>query len=152
MSDPAKKKVEKSVKKQDDGFTADEKAAMKERAKELKANASKAESEAAVLEKIAELSGSERAIAEKLHTIVKASAPSLLPKTWYGMPAYANAEGKIVCFYQSAEKFGARYGTLGFNDAAHLDDGEVWPTSFAVKELTPLVEAKISDLVKKAVS
>jgi len=151
MSQADKKDTSKSSKK-DKGFTADERAAMKERAKELKANANKAEAEAAVLEKIAELSEPERSVAERLHALIKANAPDLSPKTWYGMPAYANADGKIVCFYQSSEKFDARYGTLGFNDAANLDDGDLWPTVYAIKELTAAVEAKISEIVKKAVS
>jgi uncharacterized protein YdhG (YjbR/CyaY superfamily) len=124
---------------------------MRERARELKAEASKADGESAVLEKIAEMQGSDRAMAERLHAIVKASAPDLSPKTWYGMPAYAR-DGKIVCFFQAAEKFKARYATLGFNDAANLDDGTMWPTSFALKELTATDEARISALVTKAVS
>jgi len=133
------------------GFTPEERAAMRERARELKAEASKADGESAVLEKIAEMQGSDRAMAERLHAIVKASAPDLMPKTWYGMPAYAR-DGKIVCFFQAAEKFKARYATLGFNDAANLDEGAMWPTSFALKELTAADEARISALVKKAVS
>jgi uncharacterized protein YdhG (YjbR/CyaY superfamily) len=133
------------------GFTPEERAAMRERARELKAEASKADGESAVLEKIAEMQGSDRAMAERLHAIVKASAPDLSPKTWYGMPAYAR-DGKIVCFFQAAEKFKARYATLGFNDAANLDDGTMWPTSFALKELTATDEARISALVTKAVS
>lgn len=134
------------------GFTAEERAAMKERAAELKAAARAEEGEKTLLEKIEELSESERAIASRIHAIVKANAPQLEPKTWYGMPAYANKDGKIVCFYQSADKFGARYGTLGFNDSANLDDGAMWATSFAVKEMTSAVEAKVTALVKKAVS
>ena len=134
------------------GFTADERAAMKERAAELKAAARAEEGEKTLLEKIEELSESERAIASRIHAIVKANAPQLEPKTWYGMPAYANKEGKIVCFYQSADKFGARYGTLGFNDSATLDDGVMWPTAFAVIEMNAAVEAEITALVKKAVS
>jgi uncharacterized protein YdhG (YjbR/CyaY superfamily) len=132
------------------GFTPEERAAMRERARELKAEASKADGESAVLEKIAEMQGSDRAMAERLHAIVKASAPDLSPKTWYGMPAYAR-DGKIVCFFQAGEKFKARYATLGFNDAANLDDGTMWPTSFALKELTAADEARISALVTKAV-
>ena len=151
MSEPEKKKAEKSAKKVK-GFISEERDAMKERAKELKANASKEEAENAVLEKIAEMLEPERAMAERLHTLIKANAPSLSPKTWYGMPAYANKDGKIVCFYQSAQKFGTRYGTLGFSDSAKLDDGNLWPTTFALKELTAAVEERISDLVKKAVS
>ena len=137
------------------GFTAEEQAAMKERAKELKAearmNKNRAEGEKALLEKIAEMEGADRAMAEKIHEIITANAPDLLPKTWYGMPAYAS-NGKVVCFFQSAQKFNARYATLGFNDTANLDAGAMWPTSFALKELTPAVEAEISALVKKAVS
>jgi uncharacterized protein YdhG (YjbR/CyaY superfamily) len=137
------------------GFTAEEKAAMKERAKELKAearaNKDRAEGEKALLEKIAEMPEAERAMAERIHAIIKASAPDLMPKTWYGMPAYAR-DGKVVCFFQSAEKFNSRYATLGFNDTANLDEGAMWPTAFALKELTPAEEARISELVKKAVS
>ncbi len=133
------------------GFTAEEKAAMRERARELKAAAGKAEAESDVLAKIAEMAEPDRAMAERLHAIVTASAPDLSPKTWYGMPAYAK-DGKVVCFFQSAEKFKARYATFGFNDTAHLDDGAMWPTAFALKELTPAVEARIGELVKKAVS
>ncbi len=137
------------------GFTDEERAAMKERAKELKAEAratkDKADGESDVLAKIAEMKGSDRAMAKRLHAIVKASAPELSPKTWYGMPAYAK-DGKIVCFFQSAEKFKSRYATFGFSDEANLDERAMWPTSFALKELTAAEEAKISKLVKKAVS
>jgi uncharacterized protein YdhG (YjbR/CyaY superfamily) len=133
------------------GFTDEERAAMKERAKELKAEANKADGESAVLEKIAEMPEPDRTMAERLHAIIKASAPTLSPKTWYGMPAYAK-DGKIVCFFQSAHKFKARYATFGFNDAANLDEGAMWPTSFALKELTAEAEAMIGALVKKAVS
>ena len=137
------------------GFTDQEKAAMKERAKELKAEAraqkDKAAGESDVLAKIAEMQGSERAMAKRLHAIIKGSAPALSPTTWYGMPAYAK-DGKIVCFFQSAQKFDARYATLGFNDTANLDEGAMWPVAFALKELTASEEAKISALVKKAVS
>ena len=132
------------------GFTDEERAAMKERARELKAEAAKADGESAVLAKIAEMRGRDRAMAKRLHALVKASAPDLSPKTWYGMPAYAK-DGKVVCFFQSAEKFKARYATLGFSDQANLDKGAMWPTSFALKELTAAEEAKISALVKKAV-
>jgi uncharacterized protein YdhG (YjbR/CyaY superfamily) len=129
---------------------------MKERAKELKAearaNKSRAEGESDVLAKIAEMPEPERAMASRLHEIIKASAPALLPKTWYGMPAYANQDGKVICYFQSAHKFNSRYATFGFNDLANLDDGAMWPTSFALKELTAAEEAKISALVKKAVS
>ncbi|GHO88520.1 iron chaperone [Dictyobacter formicarum] len=137
------------------GFTAEERAAMKERAKEQKAEAraskNRAEGESDVLAKIAEMPESDRAIAERLHEIIKASAPVLAPKTWYGMPAYAR-DGKIVCFFQSAQKFNTRYATLGFSDTANLDDGAMWPVAFALKELTATEEAKIAALVKKAVS
>jgi uncharacterized protein YdhG (YjbR/CyaY superfamily) len=135
------------------GFTAEERAAMRERAKELKAEAQRADGERAVLAKIAEMQGPDRAMAERLHEIVKASAPALSPKTWYGMPAYAKEDGKVVCFFQSAKKFKSRYATLGFSDEANLDDeGVMWPTSFALKELTDTEEAKIGALVKRAVS
>lgn len=137
------------------GFTDEERAAMKERAKELKAEAraskDKAEGENALLAKIAEMPEPDRSMAERLHEIIKTNAPALAPKTWYGMPAYAK-DGKVVCFFQSADKFGARYATLGFNDTANLDDGAMWATSFALKELTANEEAKIAALVKKAVS
>ena len=142
--------------KKSEGFTDDERAAMKERAKELKAearaNKKKAEGESDLLQKIAEMPEPDRAMAERLHEIVKASAPALSPKTWYGMPAYANKDGKVVCFFQSAQKFDSRYATLGFSDEANLDEGAMWPTSFALKELTATEEARISALVKKAVS
>jgi uncharacterized protein YdhG (YjbR/CyaY superfamily) len=133
------------------GFTADEKAAMKERAKELKAEALRADGENTLLAKIAEMSEPDRTMAKRLHPIIKASAPGLSPKTWYGMPAYAR-DDKIVCFFQPAEKFQARYATFGFNDTANLDDGAMWPTSFALKELTAAEETKIGALVKKAMS
>jgi uncharacterized protein YdhG (YjbR/CyaY superfamily) len=138
-----------SVKKSE-GFTAEERAAMRERAKELKAEAQRADGERAVLTKIAEMPETDRAMAERLHEIVKASAPELSPKTWYGMPAYANKDGKVVCFFQSAEKFNARYATFGFSDKANLDEGAMWPTSFALKELTAAAEARIGALVKRA--
>jgi uncharacterized protein YdhG (YjbR/CyaY superfamily) len=141
-----------SAKKKSEGFTAEERAAMRERAKELKAEAQKADGERAVLAKIAEMRGADRAMAERLHEIVKASAPELSPKTWYGMPAYANKDGKVVCFFQSAQKFDARYATLGFSDQANLDEGAMWPTSFALEELGATEEAKIGALVKRAVS
>jgi uncharacterized protein YdhG (YjbR/CyaY superfamily) len=131
-------------------FTAAERAAMKERAQELKAEANRADGERALLEKIAEMKGSDRAMAKRLHAVVTASAPELSPKTWYGMPAYAK-DGKVVCFFQSAQKFQSRYATFGFSDEAHLDKGNMWPTSFALKELTADEEAKIGALVKKAV-
>ena len=134
------------------GFTAEERAAMKERARELKAAKNKEEAERDVLAKIAEMPKRDRALAKRIHEIVKATAPSLSPRTWYGMPAYANDDGKIVCFFQSAAKFKSRYATFGFTDKASLDEGAMWPTSFALKELTPAEEARIVSLVKKAVS
>lgn len=133
------------------GFTAEERAAMKERAQELKVAATKAEGESAVLAKIAEMSESDRALGERLHAIIKASAPTLSPRLWYGMPAYAK-DGKVVCFFQDAHKFNTRYATLGFSDAANLDEGALWPVAFALKELTAAEEAKIGALVKRAVS
>jgi uncharacterized protein YdhG (YjbR/CyaY superfamily) len=139
------------------GFTDEERAAMRERAQELKTEArrgrraAKADGESDVLAKIAEMQGSDRAMAERLHAVVQSSAPALSPRTWYGMPAYAK-DGKVVCFFQSAEKFKSRYATFGFSDEANLDDGAMWPTSFALKELTAAEEAKIGALVKKAVS
>lgn len=137
------------------GFTADEKAAMKERAKELKAEArmgkDREAGEKAILEKIAEMPEPDRGMAERIHAIVKANAPELMPRTWYGMPAYTR-DGKVVCFYQAAAKFDARYATFGFNDSANLDDGAIWATAFALKEITPEVEAKLAALVRKAVS
>jgi|SRR5215212_8950215 uncharacterized protein YdhG (YjbR/CyaY superfamily) len=153
MGEPAQEGT-MSVKKSK-GFTDEERAAMKERAKEQKAearaNKKKAEGESDVLAKIAEMQGPDRAMAERLHEIVKTSAPELSPKTWYGMPAYAK-DGKIVCFFQSAKKFSTRYATLGFSDKANLDEGAMWPTSFALKELSATEEAKIGQLVKRAVS
>ena len=131
------------------GFTADERAAMKERAKELKAEAAKADGEKALREKIAELKGAEKAMATRLHEIVMAADPSLAPKTWYGMPAWAK-DGQLLCFFQPAAKFDARYATFGFNDVAKLDQGAMWPTSWALKELTSAEEKKITSLVKKA--
>jgi uncharacterized protein YdhG (YjbR/CyaY superfamily) len=138
------------------GFTDDERAAMKERARELKAearwNKDKAAGEKDVLAKIAEMKGTDRTLAKGLHAIVKANAPDLSPRTWYGMPAYANKDGKVVCYFKSAQKFKERFATFGFNDAANLDEGAMWPTSFALTELTAAEEAKIGALVKKAVS
>jgi uncharacterized protein YdhG (YjbR/CyaY superfamily) len=134
-------------KKASKGFTAEERAAMRERAKELKGAAGESD----VLAKIAEMPKSDRVIAERLHEIVKASAPGLSPRTWYGMPAYAKG-GKVVCFFQSAQKFKSRYATLGFSDQANLDKGAMWPTSYALKELTAAEEKKIAALVKKALS
>jgi uncharacterized protein YdhG (YjbR/CyaY superfamily) len=139
------------------GFTDEERDAMKEHAKELKANArrgsraSKADGESDVLAKIAEMPESDRRMAERLHAIIKASAPDLTPRLWYGMPAYAK-DGKVLCFFQSAQKFKSRYATLGFDDSAKLDEGAMWPTAFALKELTADDEARIEALVKKAVS
>ncbi len=133
------------------GFTAEEIAAMKETVKERKLAANKEEAEKAVLAKIAEMKGSDRSLAKRIHEIVKANAPSLSPRTWYGMPAYADSEGKIVCFFQSAEKFKYRYATLGFQEAAKLDEGVMWPTAYALTELTPAEEARISALVRKAI-
>ncbi len=137
------------------GFTDEEQAAMKERAQELKAearaNKNRAEGESDVLAKIAEMPEPERAMAKRLHAIIKASAPVLSPKTWYGMPAYTK-DGKVVCFFQSAQKFNTRYATLGSSDAANLDEDALWPVAFALKELTATEEAKIGALVKKAVS
>ena len=140
-----------------EGFTDEERAAMKERAQELKAaarrgpRAGKADEESAVLAKIAELPQPDRAKGERLHAVIKASAPALSPRLWYGMPAYAK-DGKIVCFFQSAQKFKTRYATLGFSDKANLDEGAMWPTAFALKELTATEEARIGALVKRAVS
>jgi uncharacterized protein YdhG (YjbR/CyaY superfamily) len=134
------------------GFTAEERAAMKERAQELKAEARRADGEKGLLAKIAEMPEPDRAMAERLHAIITASAPDLSPKTWYGMPAYANKDGKVVCYFTAASKFKERYATLGFNDTASLDEGNMWPTSFALKDLTAAEEAKIEALVKKAVS
>jgi len=132
-------------------FTDEERAAMKQRAKEQKAEADATEAESAVLAKIAEMQEPDRAMAERLHAIVKANAPVLSPKLWYGMPAYAR-DGKIVCFFQDAQKFKTRYATFGFNDTANLDEGAMWPTAFALTELTAADEARIAALVKKAVS
>ena len=153
----AQKATQKSAKsttasgKKSKGFTDEERAAMKERARELKAAASKEQAERDLLAKVAEMPESDRVIAERLHAIIKASAPGLAPKTWYGMPAYAK-DGKVVCFFQSAQKFNSRYATLGFSDTANLGEGAMWPTSFALKKLTAAEEARIAALVKKAVS
>jgi uncharacterized protein YdhG (YjbR/CyaY superfamily) len=154
---PAKKATQKSAKsttasgKTSKGFTAEERGAIKERAKELKAAGTKADEESAVLAKIAEMPEPDRAMAERLHAVIKASAPDLSPKTWYGMPGYAK-DGKVVCYFTAASKFKERYATFGFNDSANLDDGNMWPTSFALTKLTAADEAKIGALVKKAVS
>ena len=141
MSKPAKKKSK--------AFTDEERAAMKERAKELKSD--KADGESAVLAKIAEMQEPDRSMGQRLHALIKTSAPSLSPRLWYGMPAYAK-DGKVLCFFQSAQKFKTRYATLGFSDTAMLDDGAMWPVAFALMDLTAKEEAKISALVKKAVS
>ena len=159
MSDGSKKDSAKSTTasgKSSTGFTDEEKAAMKERARELKAeeraNKDRAAGESDLLAKIAEMPEPDRSMAERIHAIMTASAPGLSPKTWYGMPAYANKDGKVVCFFQSAHKFGARYATFGFDDTANLDEGAMWPTAFALKELTATEEARIAALVKKAAS
>jgi uncharacterized protein YdhG (YjbR/CyaY superfamily) len=153
----AKKTKQKSAKstaaanRKSKGLTAEERAALKETIAERKAEAGRADGESAVLAKIAEMKGSDRAMAKRIHEIVKATAPDLSPKTWYGMPAYAK-DGKVVLYFQSAQKFKSRYATLGFNDDANLDEGAMWPTSFALKDLTAAEEAKIGALVKKAVN
>jgi len=145
-----KKDAEKST-----GFSDEERAAMKERAEELKTEArakgGKKAGESAVLAKIAEMEDTDRAMAERIHAIVQANAPDLSPRTWYGMPAYANKDGKVICFFQAAHRFNSRYATLGFNDTANLDDGAMWPTAFALKELTAAEEQRIAALLKKAV-
>ena len=142
------------AKKSDKGFTAEERAAMRERARELKAEErakkNRAAGESALLAKIAEMEGPDRSMAERLHEIVEASAPDLWPKTWYGMPAYADGDGKVVCYFQAAQKFDSRYATLGFSDAASLDEGAMWPTSFALVELGAAEEARIGELVRRA--
>ena len=144
-----------AARKKPDGFTDAERAAMKERARELKAearaNQSRADGEKDLLSKIAEMPEPDRSMAQRLHAIITASAPELSPKTWYGMPAYAK-DGKVICYFTAASKFQSRYATFGFNDDANLDDGSMWPTSFGLKELTAADEAKIAALVKKAVS
>jgi len=138
------------------GFTEEERAAMKERARELKAEARRgkenADGEADLLAKVAEMPEADRALAERLHAIVKANAPGLSPKTWYGMPAYANAEGKVVVFFQDAGKFNYRYATLGFQDAARIDEGDMWPVSYAIQSWSPAVEKKVVELVRAAIS
>ena len=148
---PVKSTTKKSAEKPAKGLTAEERAALKERIKEEKAEREGKAAESDVLAKIAEMQGPDRAMAKQLHAIIKASAPALSPKTWYGMPAYAK-DGKVVCYFTPASKFKSRYATFGFNDEANLDDGNMWPTSFALKELTATEEARISALVKKAVS
>jgi uncharacterized protein YdhG (YjbR/CyaY superfamily) len=152
----AKKTTQKSAKRTtasttSKGFSADERAAMKERARELKAEREGAEGESAVQAAIAKMPPSDRAMAKRLHTIIKDSAPDLAPKTWYGMPAYANKDGKVVCFFRDAAKFKERYAMLGFNDSANLDKGTMWPIAFALKELTAADEKTIAAMVKKAV-
>ena len=153
----AETRAQKTTRTECAGFSDEERAAMRERAQELKAErrrssgAGRGDGERDVLAKIAEMPDADRAMAERLHAIIKASAPDLSSKTWYGMPAYAK-DGKVVCFFQSADKFKARYATLGFNDAANLDEGTMWPTTFALKELTVADEARIGALVRKAVS
>jgi uncharacterized protein YdhG (YjbR/CyaY superfamily) len=152
---PAKKSTQTSAKsatasgKRYEGFTDEERDAMKNRVEEMKV--AKADGESAVLAKISEMQKSDRAMAERIHAVMKASVPVLSPKTWYGMPAYAK-DGKLVCFFQPAQKFKTRYATFGFSDAAHLDEGSMWPNAYALLEVTPAVEAKIAALVKKAVS
>jgi uncharacterized protein YdhG (YjbR/CyaY superfamily) len=146
----------KSANAQSDGFSAAERAAMKERASELRAEgkkgAKKADGLQAVLDKIAEMAPADRALAERVHVTVTATAPGLSPKTWYGMPAYENADGKIVVFFQDSGKFNYRYSTLGFQDAANLDDGDVWPVAYALKNWSPAVEKKVAELVQAAIS
>jgi uncharacterized protein YdhG (YjbR/CyaY superfamily) len=148
----ADEKATKKRAKASTGFTDAERAAMRERVRELKASSDKAAGESAALAAIAALPAPDRAMAERLHAIITTSAPALSPKTWYGMPAYANQDGQVVCFFQSADKFKARYAMLGFSDKANLDDGAMWPTYFALTELTAADEAKIGALVKQAVS
>jgi uncharacterized protein YdhG (YjbR/CyaY superfamily) len=159
-SGPARKSTQRSVKpaaqEEPQGFTDEERAAMRERARELKAaagrgqRASKADGEADVMAKIAEMSEPDRTMAERLHTLIKASAPELAPRTWYGMPAYAK-DGNVVCFFQSSQKFKTRYATLGFSDKARLDDGDMWPTAFALRTLSAADEERIGALIKRAV-
>jgi uncharacterized protein YdhG (YjbR/CyaY superfamily) len=146
----------KNAKAEPDGFSAEERAAMKERAAELRAEGKKGAKEAdglqAVLDRIAEMAPEDRALAERVHVTVTATAPELSPKTWYGMPAYANADGKVVVFFQDAGKFKYRYSTLGFQDPANLDDGDLWPVAFALRKWTPQVEKQVVQLVKAAIS
>src|ERR1700733_9760650 len=146
----------KTTETESDGFTAEERAAMKARAAELRAEgkkgAQKADGLQAVLDSIAKMAPADRALAERVHVTITAAAPQLSPKTWYGMPAYANADGKIVVFFQNAGKFSYRYSTLGFQDTANLDDGDVWPVSYALKKWSPAVEKKVAELVKIAIS
>ena len=146
----------KSAKSESEGFSAEERAAMKERAAELRAagkkGAKQADGAQAVLDRIAQMAPEDRALAERVHVAVTTNAPELTPKTWYGMPAYANADGKVVVFFQDAGKFSYRYSTLGFQDAANLDDGDMWPASFALRQWSPAVEKRVAELVKTAVS
>ncbi len=146
----SQKPAKKAAAKSGPGFTAEERAAMKERAKELKATGERADGERDVLAKIAEMPDSDRIMGERIHAIMKAAAPDLVPRTWYGMPAYSK-DGNVLCFFRSAEKFKTRYATLGFSDKANLDDGNMWPTDFALKKLSRADEARITALVKKAV-
>lgn len=149
QDNPTPKTAQKTS-KTSKGFTEEEKGAMRARAREQKAEVEKVEGENAVLAAIAEMQEPDRNMAARLHEIIKASAPDLAPKTWYGMPAYAK-DGKIICFFQPAQKFKTRYATFGFNDSANLDEGPLWPVAFALKELTPTVEARVIELVKRAV-
>jgi uncharacterized protein YdhG (YjbR/CyaY superfamily) len=146
----------KNAKTETDGFSAEERAAMKERAAELRAEGKKCAKQAdglqAVLDRIAEMTPEDRALAERVHVTVTTTAPELSPKTWYGMPSYANADGKVVVFFQDAGKFSSRYSTLGFQDTANLDDGDMWPTSYALKKWSPVVEKKVAELVKAAIA
>ena len=148
---PGKSTTKKETQKSK-GFSDEEKAAAKARIKELKAEAEKADGESAAVAAIAAMKEPDRSMAKRIHAIIKDSAPALLAKTWYGMPAYANKDSKVVCFFQTAQKFNTRYSTFGFNDSANLDDGDMWPVAFALKKLTAAEEAKISALVKKAAS
>jgi uncharacterized protein YdhG (YjbR/CyaY superfamily) len=156
MATKEKKDTQKSASSGKAGFTAEERAAMKERAREIKAeerlSKDKAAGEKDLLAKIAEMTGPDRAMAERFHAIITASAPALSPKTWYGMPAYANKDGKVICFFRDAGKFKERYATFGFNPEANLDEGHMWATSYALTELTPAEEERIAALVKRAVS
>jgi len=144
-------KASTATKKRYDGFTDEERAAMRDRVEEQKVAARRDDAESAVLEKIADMQPKDRAMAKRIHALIKASAPTLTPRLWYGMPAYAK-DGKLVCFFQSGQKFKTRYATLGFTDAAHLDDGTMWPNAYALTELTAADEARIAALVKKAIS
>jgi uncharacterized protein YdhG (YjbR/CyaY superfamily) len=149
---PAKKSVKNSGSPDSSAiFTKEERAAMRERAQEMKAAANKADGESAVRAKLAAMAPADRALGERIHEIVKANAPHLSPRLWYGMPAYAHKDGSVVCFFQDAQKFKTRYATLGFSDKARLDDGGMWPTSYALKELTAVEESAIAALIKKAV-